>query len=123
VAWNRQAETIRWEQGGVALLAFRRDTTLPARACEAVREEYRKLQGYFANNQHRTDDPSDRAHGWDIGSGPAEAGCQLIGERVKGSGMRWLEGGAEAVGVLRALYVSGPKVWDGFWDQTKRKAG
>ena len=30
--------------------------------------------------------------------------------------MRWLEEGAERVGPLRALYMSGPDVWDAYWD-------
>ena len=46
--------------------------------------------GYFENNRHRTDYPSYRQKGWDIGSGPTEAGCKIIGERLKGSGMRWV---------------------------------
>ena len=36
---------------------------------------------------------------------------------MKGSGMRWVEEGAATVGALRALYVSGGKLWDGFWSQ------
>jgi hypothetical protein len=34
---------------------------------------------------------------------------------LKGSGMRWVEEGAATVAALRALYLSGGKVWDGFW--------
>lgn len=36
--------------------------------------------------------------------------------------MRWVEDGAATVGALRALYVSGSKLWDGFWDQPHRAA-
>ncbi len=36
--------------------------------------------------------------------------------------MRWVEEGAAAVGALHALYVSGSKLWDGFWEQPHRKA-
>ena len=60
--------------------------------------------------------------GGDIGSGPTEAGCKIIGERLKGSGMHWVEEGAATVGALRALYVSGGKVWDGFWSQAHTMA-
>ncbi len=63
-----------------------------------------------------------RKNGWDIGSGPTEAGCKIIGERLKGSGMRWVEDGAVTVASLRALYVSGGKLWDGFWSQPRRAA-
>ena len=119
-AWAGQAKGILYEQGGAALLLHLQALTLPAGKRTDVREELRKLIGYFENNRHRTDYPTYRARGWDIGSGPTEAGCKIIGERLKGSGMRWAEEGAAAVGALRALYVSGPKLWDGFWAQPHR---
>src|SRR5207302_9694375 len=115
-AWSSQAKDILYEQGGEALLKHLQAVTLPPRASADVHEELRKLIGYFENNRHRTDYPTYRARGWDIGSGPTEAACKIIGERLKGSGMRWSEQGAEAVGALRALYVSGAKLWDGYWD-------
>ena len=96
--------------------------SLAAATSIEVREELRKLIGYFEHNRQRTDYPSYWARGWDIGSGPTEAGCKIIGERFKGSGMRWVQEGAATVGALRALYVSGPKLWDGFWAQAHRPA-
>jgi hypothetical protein len=120
--WQAQAKGILYEQGGEALLAYLQELFLPPSASAEVREELRKLIGYFENNRHRTDYPTYRAKGWDIGSGPTEAGCKIIGERLKGSGMRWVEEGAAAVGALRALYVSGGRVWDGFWSQPRRRA-
>jgi hypothetical protein len=120
--WAEQARGVLYEQGGEALLAHLRGLVLPPRTPAAVGEELRKLIGYFENNRHRTDYPSYRAKGWDIGSGPTEAGCKIIGERLKGSGMRWVEEGAATVAALRALYVSGGKLWDGFWSQPHRPA-
>ena len=93
-----------------------------SRASAEVREALRQLIGYFENNRHRTDYPTYRQKGWDIGSGPTEAGCKIIGERLKGSGMRWVEDGAATVAALRALYVSGGNLWDGFWSQPHRPA-
>jgi hypothetical protein len=113
--WQTQAKGILYEQGGTALLVHLRGLAAPADA--AVADALRKLVKYFTDNEHRTDYPEYRRHGWDIGSGPTEAGCKIIGERLTGSGMRWVEGGAAAVGVLRAAYVSGPALWDGFWTQ------
>jgi Uncharacterised protein family (UPF0236) len=120
--WCHQAKTILYEHGGAALLDHLRDLQLPKGTRTEVRDELRKLIGYFEKNRHRTDYPTYRARGWDIGSGPTEAGCKIIGERLKGSGMRWVEHGAAAVGALRALYVSSPKLWDGFWNQPYRVA-
>jgi hypothetical protein len=120
--WQHEAKSILYEQGGEALLAYLRAIELPPGASAEVREELRKLIGYFENNRHRTDYPTYRQKGWDIGSGPTEAGCKIIGERLKGSGMRWVEDGAVTVATLRALYVSGGNLWDGFWSQPHRAA-
>ncbi len=120
--WQHETKSILYEQGGEALLAYLQTIELPPRTSAAVREELRKLIGYFENNRHRTDYPTYRQKGWDIGSGPTEAGCKIIGERLKGSGMRWVEDGAATVSALRALYVSGGKLWDGFWSQPHRAA-
>jgi len=120
--WQQGAKSILYEQGGEALLAYLGALALPSGASAAVPEELRKLIGYFENNRPRTDYPSYRHKGWDIGSGPTEAGCQIIGERLKGSGLRWVEDGAATVAALRALYVSGRNLWDGFWAQPHRPA-
>lgn len=115
-AWARAAKTILYEQGGTALLEHLRSQPVPDDA--TVAEELRKLLGYFADNEARTDYPAYRRRGWDIGSGPTEAACKVVGERLKGSGMRWVERGAAEVAPLRALYLSGPAVWDAFWTST-----
>jgi Uncharacterised protein family (UPF0236) len=120
--WSDQAKGILYEQGGESLLTHLQKLQLPPGTSADVQEELRKLVGYFENNRHRTDYPTYRKNGWDIGSGPTEAGCKIIGERLKGSGMRWVEDGAGTVAALRALYVSGGKLWDGFWSQPHRAA-
>jgi hypothetical protein len=112
-AWAAQAKGVLYERGGTALLGHLRAQAVPADG-EAA-EGLRKLLGYFASNEHRTDYPSYRAQGWDIGSGPTEAACKVVGARLKGSGMRWLEAGAADVAPLRALYLSGSDAWDAFW--------
>lgn len=121
-AWVEEAKGILYERGGEALLAHLQALELPPGVSDEIREELRKLIGYFENNRHRMDYPTYREKGWDIGSGPTEAGCKIIGERLKGSGMRWVEDGAATVAALRALYVSGGKLWDGFWAQPHQAA-
>ena len=111
--WVQQAKDILYEKGGTALLVHLREQPVPADS--VVADEVRKLIGYFTNNEHRTDYPGYRSHGWDIGSGPTEAGCKVVGARLKGSGMRWLEEGASQVAPLRALYQSGTAAWDAFF--------
>jgi len=120
--WQHEAKGILYEHGGDALLAYLQAIHLPPCTAVEIHEELRKLIGYFENNRHRIDYPTYRHNGWDIGSGPTEAGCKIIGERLKGSGMRWVEDGAATVAALSALYVSSGKLWDGFWSQPHRRA-
>ena len=50
-----------------------------------------------------------------IGTGPQESACKnVIGRRLKGSGMRWTTANAEAMAHLRALMYSTGS-WDAFW--------
>ena len=49
-----------------------------------------------------------RAAGLMIGSGPVEAACKVVvGQRLKGAGMRWSTAGADAVLAARASLLSG----------------
>jgi hypothetical protein len=120
--WAERAKGVLYEQGSAALLEILHSFRGPEVAAPAA-EELRKLIGYFEENRHRTHYPGYRVRGWDIGSGPTEAACKVIGERLKGSGMRWSEAGAVQVATLRALYESGPRYWDGFWSQPYRRVG
>ena len=48
---------------------------------------------------------------------PVESACKtVVGNRLKGGGMRWGEDGSDAVCHLRALYLSEPVCWDSFWN-------
>jgi hypothetical protein len=78
---------------------------------------------YFRNQHHRMDYPTYRAKGWQIGSGPVEAACKtVIGQRMKGSGMRWGHEGADAVSHLRALLLSEKGQWEAFWANRRKGA-
>lgn len=102
-------------EGGRAVLADLAAIDVSGRS-EAAREAHRGLLVYFGNQAHRMDYPSYRAKGWLIGSGPVEAACkQVVGQRMKGSGMRWSEAGADAVCHLRALFRSENGQWDAYW--------
>jgi hypothetical protein len=102
-------------EGGAALLAVLEALDLRGRKAEA-REAHRREAGYVRNNLHRMDYPRYRANGWLIGSGHVEAACKaVVGQRLKGNGMRWSEAGADAVCHLRALFKSEPGQWEAFW--------
>ena len=102
-------------EGGDVVLAELGRIDVSGRS-ESVQEAHRVLLVYFTNQVHRMDYPSYRAKGWLIGSGPVEAACkQVVGQRMKGSGMRWGETGADAVCHLRALFRSEKTQWDDYW--------
>ncbi len=86
-------------------------------ATAAVRELHRQTVQYFHNHEHRMDYPTYVRNGWQIGSGPVESACKtVVGNRLKGGGMRWGEDGSDAVCHLRALYLSEPACWESFWN-------
>ena len=102
-------------EGGAALLAVLEALDMRGRKVE-VREAYRREVGYVRNNAHRMDYPRYLANGWLIGSGHVEAACKaVVGQRLKGNGMRWSEKGADAVCHLRALFKSEKGQWEAFW--------
>ena len=99
-------------EGGAAVRAGLAALDVSGRGAAA----HRALLVYLGNQAHRMDYPSYRARGWQIGSGPVESACkQVVGQRLKGSGMRWSEAGADAMCHLRALFRSEPSQWDAFW--------
>jgi len=102
-------------EGGQALVTVLQELDLRKRS-PAVREVHRQVVQYLENNVHRMDYPRYRANGWLIGSGHVEAACKIVvGQRLKGSGMRWSAGGADAVCHLRALFKSDATQWEAFW--------
>lgn len=103
-------------EGGAAVLEALRGLDVRGRAAKEARAG---VVRYFANQAHRMDYPGYTAKGWAIGSGPVEAACKtVVGQRMKGSGMRWGADGADALCHLRALFKSGDKQWDAFWRPT-----
>lgn len=102
-------------EGGTAVLATLEALGRRGRSA-AAREKHRQVTQYVAKNVQRMDYPTYRKNGWLIGSGHIEAACKtVVGQRLKGSGMRWGEAGTDAVCHLRALYLSEPSQWEGFW--------
>jgi len=101
-------------EGGELVLSDLQKMDVSSRGA-AVQEAHRVLLVYFGNQVHRMDYPSYRSKGWLIGSGPVESACkQVVGQRMKGSGMRWGETGADAVCHLRALFRSEKCQWDAY---------
>ena len=118
-AAKQQAE--RWcrllkEEGGAVTLAALENEAWPARRPAGLREQLEEVKGYFGSNLHRMEYPEYQREGWQIGSGVVESACKsVVGQRLKGPGMRWGAGGAHAVCHVRALYRSEDGQWDDFW--------
>lgn len=112
-AWSRLLR----DEGGEVMIAVLENRDWPNRkGLGAVRAD---VLGYFRNQVHRMDYPRYEAAGWYIGSGAVESACKtVVGQRLKGSGMRWSEDGSHAVCHVRALYRSEHSQWTDFWRQS-----
>jgi hypothetical protein len=83
-----------------------------------VREQLARGEEYFGNNAHRRGYPEYQAEGWCLGSGAVEGACQaVVGQRLKGAGMRWGEQGADALCHVRALHRSEKGQWGALWQR------
>jgi len=102
-------------EGGPAVLAELEGLDRGGRS-ESALEVYRQVTQYIGNHMDRLDYPSYVKAGWQIGSGHIEAACRtVVNERLKKSGMRWGEDGADAVCHLRALFKGDAEQWEAFW--------
>jgi hypothetical protein len=127
VMWGEKSGSSRdWAlQALVAILEGRLDEVL--RELEGLtftearkREARRELLVYLGNNRERMDYPKYIAAGYPISSAMIEGACgHVIGRRMKGSGRRWDEAGADAMARLRALHCSGR--WDAFFADHHRR--
>lgn len=75
-------------------------------------KEVRRLnKKYFMENKDRMLYASLAANGYHIGSGLVESACKtVVGMRLKGSGMRWSQPGAEAMLSLRSSLLTNPSL-------------
>lgn len=72
--------------------------------------------GYFKRNRDHMNYPAYRARGWPIGSGNTEAGVKQFNRRVKGTDRFWHDQGAEAILVMRGLWISQDQRWTRHWN-------
>lgn len=73
------------------------------------REKIGQVLAYLRKNRHRMNYARWKREGYMIGSGVVEAACKtLVAQRLKLSGMRWGERGAQAILTMRG------------WDQSER---
>ncbi len=112
-AWSR---LLRDEGGEVLIATLEAEDWPKVSGLVAVREE---VMRYLRKQVHLIDYPTYESNGWYIGSGAVESACKtVVGQRLKGSGMRWSEAGGHAVCHVRALYRSEPSQWPAFWQRS-----
>jgi hypothetical protein len=81
------------------------------------RKTIRQTWTFLTNNRERMRYDDYRRQGLFIGSGTVESACnRLIGARLKQSGMRWSQMGAQQVVQVRAAVLSDRDRWESFWD-------
>ena len=115
-SWTDDACHRLKHEGGATVRNWLETLEMSSASAE-LRELYRRTVQYFRNHEHRMDYPRYVRNGWQIGSGPVESACKtVVGNRLKGGGMRWGEAGSDAVCHLRGLYLSEPACWDSFWN-------
>ncbi len=101
-------------EGGAAELAGLR--TMVGDRKRSAREARRQLVGYFENQVHQMDYPAYRAKEWATRSGLLEAACKPVANRrLKVTGARWSEEGANAISHLHALFRSKLGQCEAFW--------
>lgn len=94
-----------------------RDLKPPSEAAEIVRKDI----DYFTTNRERMRYNDYRDRGMHIGSGIIESACKHVAnERLKRSGCRWTQRGAQATLNLRILDLNGR--WDAYWNRQRRVA-
>lgn len=102
--FNRQKESMK---KGHVLKVIHRIRTLPIDA-KNDQEKRRKLLKYLDDNLYRMDYGKYRDQGLMIGSGPIEAAHRtVVQKRMKLSGQRWSDNGAQTMLNLRCAYKSG----------------
>jgi hypothetical protein len=113
-AWQRYERWLRWAWAGRVgglledLKAGSSRLGEPPEGCseDDPRKVVADALGYVKNNQPRMDYPRYRRLGLPISSAPVESTIKQLNARVKGSEKFWLEGGAEALLMLRAAHLS-----------------
>jgi hypothetical protein len=89
------------------------DVTCPTWT-EAQRAAIQRTIGYYERNQAYMRYDHYLAQGWPIGTGVVEGACgHLVKDRMEQAGMRWTQGGAQAILDLRAVRLNDD--WDAYW--------
>jgi hypothetical protein len=110
-AWSEQVMGLFYEQGYDA--AWNQLVSWRSALRGGKRTAADQLLGYVAERRDMIQYPEFRRRGWQIGSGPTEAQCKAVTQRLKGRGRRWDRSNAEALMALDCLESS--QAWNLYW--------
>jgi hypothetical protein len=110
--WN-QKRKCELDKGDIAAVVRALNRLSPR--TRMAREARDKAIGYFQTNAYRMRYKYFRSRGLFVGSGVIEAGCKnVVGHRLKQSGMHWTIQSANDILSLRCLFLGNQ--WDDFWE-------
>jgi len=96
------------EDGDIQKLTSEMNKHVPIGGESDEKDELVRMVNYFTENTERMKYKAFKDQGLFVGSGVIEAGCKnVIGKRLKQSGMHWSVGGANAIIALRCAILSG----------------
>lgn len=110
--WLKDMKTKLRESGGLQILSELE--TLSDKCSKKSLEKLKETIVYYQNNVERMDYPSYERDWYHITSSPTESACRhVVGDRLKRSGMRWTEDGAQYVTSLRLKWKNNE--WEDYW--------
>ena len=110
--WVRERLALLWDGWTKRLLDDLKEQRKKCRG--AKREAVEKLIRYISSNEEHMRYDVFREAGYDIGSGAVEGACKnVIGKRLKQSGMTWSRPGSSATLALRVSLLNGE--WERLW--------
>jgi hypothetical protein len=112
--WVHQRLDLLWDGWTKKLLDGLREQCKKYRA--GKREAIDTLIGYISTNEEQMRYDVFRARGYDIGSGAVEGACKnVVGKRLKQSGMIWTRLGSSSVLALRTTWLNDD--WEQLWQK------
>jgi hypothetical protein len=110
--WVEQRSDLLWDGWTKRLLDDLQDQRKKHRGRK--REAIDSLYGYILGNEEQMRYDVFRAQGYDIGSGAAEGACKnVVGKRLKQSGMIWTRFGSSSMLALRVTWLNDE--WQQLW--------
>lgn len=112
-SWLKGMKKKLRKEGGIKVL-----NSLERLSKRHTGEKLKSTIDYYKNNVSRMDYPSYETEWYHITSSTVESACRhVVGDRLKRSGMRWEEEGAQYITSLRLKWKNDE--WESFWSERR----